>query len=636
MEKEKFYVHNKLLTYRDLASDNYLELSIDANSETSNGWTTLNPSTICFSIYDPKVNKNVSSICICVRYDNVVKLIDSINSLFNGNSDVFLTGAVIQIPQYTLKNRKELILNFTNDQNNQHIVQLTIIDTTSQRGRSSINLDKNTFMSMGKILKEFVEYPIAINIGIKQLLSYDRLLEKLGSMKDELCNKLEDIKLSIDHSKHDIVDINEYNEEPSQMSDYQKDFQKEFESTKGFSNIDLGLKKIIEAPQEDKNITKIDQPFISTCLNHDLRRLEEWVTSFVCTTEKSSGELFVPFDVIFNNSNIIIDDRKPYMNEYGYYSVQYLLMSLLKRNIKEAINTGRYPTTIPAIRFANKFRKETSVYKLSKDIITIFLLYSIVMNHFNNNDDMKRTYFVIKLLFSPFMFSIDITEDLVKELCIEYEKCNMCGMLDTIKEQYTSDSYGGKLNLDREIFETCCKSFVNTLKTKETFSLTDKSNIDKLFKDFKVDFPTDFLKSGLDIRNNIFKVIKPEETKVTIKEEPPIKDFVIKEDKRLKLFIDSSKGLVNDELINEMKNLCKEYNDLVSFFKIKDIPPELFKIKRILDINPTLETPNQVLKQSKILKEDIDVTTTRVIQEESVEDYNENFNVQDILSMDGI
>lgn len=633
MEKEKFYVHNKLLSYRDITSNNYLELSVDASSESGSTWVTFNPSTICISIYDPKVNKNVSTICICLRYNNVVKLIDSVNGLLSmSNSNAFTTGAVIQIPQYTLKNRKELILNFASNQDNQPIVQLTIVDTASQRGRSSITLDKNVFVSIGRILKEFSDNPIATNIGLKQLLSYDRLLENLNSMKDEICTKLEFVGHSI-HVKKDTIDVNEYNEEPSQMSEMQEDFEKEFANSNGFSNVDLGLNKVIKE-EENKNVTKIDQPFISTCLNHDLHRLEEWTTSFICTDERSTGELFVPFDVIFNNSNITLDDRKKYIDEHGYYNTQYLIMVLLKKYVKEAINTGAYPTCIPALRFENKFKKDTNVYKLSKDIITIFLLYSIIINNFST-DNMKRTYFIIKLLFSPFMFSIDITDNLIDELCIEYEKCNTCGMLDTIKDKYTSNSYGGSLNISREVFESCCKSFISTLKTKETFSISDKNSIDKLFKDFKVEPPKEKLNNGSDIRNNLFntKIEQKEPVEINI-ENQKIKDFEIKEDERLKLFIDSARRIDDGELIKDMKNICKSYEDLTGYFKTKDIPAELFKIKRVLDKDITLRTVSQVLKQAKLLKEDEDVTVTRVIQDESVDSYNENFDVQDILSME--
>lgn len=637
MEKEKYYIRNKMLSYRDLATNTFLEISIDASSEANGTWLSLNPATICFSLYDPKVNKNVSNIGICLRYDNAVRLFETVNSLFmtaSSKKNIFTNGSVIQIPQYTFKNRKEIIFSFASDQNNQPVIQLTIIDTTSQRGKVSINLDMNAFKSIGKILKEFVETPISTNIGIKQLLSYDRVLENVNIIKNEFLDKLLSIKNTIDMSKNNSVDLNEYKEKSLEMSDVQKEFQEEF---KKFSDIDLGLEKLMNKEQE---FTKIDQLFISTCINHDLDNLKEWSTSFICTTEKSSGELFAPLDYIFNISNIPRDVRDPYTNNFGYYPMQYALIFLLKKSVREAVQTGSYPNDIPALRFNTKFEKNTDMYNLSKEIITLFLLYSIVVNSFKDeSEEIKRTYFTMKLLFSPFMFSIDINDNLVNELCSEYDKCYDSGMFRSIQNKYTSENYGGKLSINKEIFENCCNSFVKTLKNKQTITFNTEDNIRKIFNEYKISTPRKPIDNGGDIKRAIFELpvveVKDKEIEPEIKESPS--EEIVEEDKKLILFLDTIKGIVDDELIRDIKNTCTKYKDLVNFFKTKDIPHEIFKIKRVLDLDSNL-TKNQILKKSKILKEDLDVTENRIMQEGGYleEEQVENFNVQDILSMDGV
>ena len=642
MESEKYYIRNKMLTYRDLTTNTFLDISIDASSEANGKWNSLNPATICFSIYDPKVNKNISSICICMRYDNAVKLVDSVNNLFeNSKSNIFSNGSVIQIPQYTLKNRKEIVFNFAMSNNGVPIIQLTVIDTTSQRGKASINLDLNAFKSIGKILKEFVDSPVSTNIGIKQLLSWDRVLENVNIIKDDICEEINNIKTIIQYSKKNNIDLNEYKDEPTEMSDIQKRFQKNFDSNNGFSNIDLGLDGIINNSSEDKNLTKTNQPFSSSCLNYDLDKLKEWATSFICTTEKSSNELFAPFDFIFNVSNISRADREQYTKNFGYYPIQYAVIYLLKKYIRESVQSGCYPTNIPALRFNTKFKRGSKEYELSKDIITIFLIYSIVVNSFKDkSEDVNRTYFTMKLLLSPFMFSIEVDDELTNELLKEYDKCEESGMFITIQDNYKSESYGGNLSISRDIFETCCGSFVKTLRDKKTGIIGSKQDTVDIFKDieYKIPDPVRPIENCEDIKVSIFESSEKNNDKID-EEEVNKEDTKIttEPDKKLELFLDCASRVVDVELINDIKNTCGEYTELTKFFKTKDIPHELFKIKRVMDLDSSLTNKVSILKKANLLNEDEDVTETRVMQEgESVEEYNENFNIQDVLSMDGI
>lgn len=641
MDKEKFYVRNKMLTYRDISSNIYLEVSIDAFSEANGRWKNLGQASIGFSLYDPKVNRNISIIGICLRYENAVRLFESVNGLFANSSsktNIFSNGSVIQISQYTMKNRKELIFNFATNQNNQPIVQLTIIDTSSQRGRTTINLDLNAFKAIGKILKEFVETPIATNIGIKQLLAYDRILEAFESMKNDICVNINNVSKVI--TPKDQIDINEFPPDTQyEETELQKELQEEFKSSKGFSNVDLGLEKIKDNSSEVENFTKVYQPFISTCLNHDLDRLKSFITSFICTTEKSSEELFAPLDLIFNSSDVDIDERDQYTKTFGYYPVQFIMIYLLKKCIREAVQSGTFTNHIPALRFGTIFKRNTEMYKLSKEIITIFLLYSIIVNRFKDEtDEIKRTYFAMKLLFSPFMFSIEVHDGLTDELCVEYDKCSESGMFQKMQNDYTSESYGGQLGINKEIFENCCSSFVKTLKEKETMIFDSVNGITDITKEFKIPIPMKPIESGSDIKRAIFE--GPTIPLEPVKVDEPMKEIKIDKeeleaDSKLDLFLESIKGIADNNLINGIKKNCNKFTDLPKFFKTVDIPEELFKIKRVIDIDPSLNRM-QILKKAKLLKEDIDVTENRVMQDIDDSNYNESIDVQNILSMDDI
>jgi hypothetical protein len=230
-----------------------------------------------------------------------------------------------------------------------------------------------------------------------------------------------------------------------------------------------------------------------------------------------------------------------------------------------------------------------------------------------------------------------MSDNILDDLSKEYDKCEMCGMFDVIKEKYSSSSYGGKLGISKEIFDNCSKSFINILSDKETSKFENYDDVLDLCKQYNIDIPELKIKNGIDIKNYVFyKDEKESDVDKELVIHNDIEDTEDCLDKQLDIFLDCIKSIVDTKLIKDIKKSCRKYSDLVGFFKTKDIPHEIFKIKRVMDLNPTI-TKSQILKKSKLLKESEDVTESRVMQEDSVDSVNnEGFDVQEILSMDGI
>ena len=639
MEKENYYLRNEILSYTDLETNARLHVSIDSSVEANGKWTNLNPSILCFSIFDGRIGTN-SSVSVFLNHDNAVKLVNNVTKLFENNPQVvFTNGSNIHVAQYTKKRKRELIFSFA--YNNKPVIQLALFDSLSQPGKAAMTMEMHTFRSIGKILKEFVDNPISTNIGMKQLVSNDILIKNIKLMCNETKKEILDVLKRQPKIMTNDIDINEYDESPSQESEVQKQFKEAYDKSSGFSHVDLGLEKSFIG--EDKKLTKIKQPFISTFLDYDINRLSSWMTSIICTTEKSTSELFAPFDFILNLIDITDEDRDELKNEFGYNLMQYSTIYLLKKNVKDTLKTGNYTKNIPALKFNKKFVRGTKLHRLSEEIITIFIIYLIFIKFLSDLgqsdiDIYKRTFFSMKLLFSPFIFSIEVDDELVDDLCTEFNKVGNCGLIEQLKVIYTGISCGGNLEIHSGIFEKCCRSFVKTIKTEQTMQFFTEEETKKIINEYNIYVPTKPLNNGEDIKRAIFEIPSIEKESESVVEEKTLEPNMEmeEEDKRLDLFLESAVGIVDDETVNNIKSCCKKYSDLPNFFRQNDVPHEVFKIKRVLDIDNTLTARSQVLKKAKILKEESQVTETSVMQEETTQEFQKDFDVQSLLSTEGI
>ena len=360
------YLRNKILNHRDLSTGVYLDISLDVSISKTGRWINFNPLQMCFSIHDGRVNEAMSKVSMCIRYQNILKLMTNLKSI--SRDKVFDTGCTLNIPQYNYKSKKELILSFGRDKHSEKVIQLTIIDNTSQRGRASVNVDTEAFSTIVNVLQDFTGGLLKTDLSMKQLFTNCNVLEQLEELKNKsiipqkitLGGEAEkhytsdpkpEVKEEEDPQADEISDPNEYDEKPSEPSDTQQEFMNVCESSDMFSNVDIGISsKDLSKTPKDK-LTKPDKPFIGTFLNYDLSKLEAWATSFVCLSEKSNSFSFSPFDIIMNLGKIDPKTRNGFIGEFGYYPMQYATMHILKTAVKNAIITGEYPKNVPAMKF---------------------------------------------------------------------------------------------------------------------------------------------------------------------------------------------------------------------------------------------------------------------------------------------
>jgi len=639
------YLKNKIFSYRDLSTGVYLDLSIDSSTSKTGNWMNFNPIQLCFSIYDARVNENISKVSMCLRYQNILKLITNIKSV--DPEKIFDTGCTINIAQYNHKSKKELVLNFGHDKHSEKIVQITIIDNTSQRGRAIANVNKEGFSAIANILNDFAANLIRTDLSMKQLFINYNVLEQLNELKEKInkqqkTTQYHDVeKYYPENTSDKSPDINEYNDKPCEPSEVQKDFMDVCEKSNMFSDVDIGIKSSDMLKKTREKLTRPDKPFIGTFLNYDLSKLETWSTSFVCLTEKSDPFSFSPFDIIMNLGKISSSEREPYMNEFGYYPMQYATIHILKNSVKNAIITGEYPKSVPAVRFNKTIERGTDLHKLSQEILVVFLMYSFINNSYINLknvsvidlDSFRRSYFTVKLLFSPFIFSMETYDTFIEDLVTMFEMCVESGLLKDIKNKYTDITCGGNINFNKEMFEKYCNSFLTVISNSNVDKFSTEEETKETFEKYNVPIPSIEMSSREDVKNALFDkplVQDVEEKDYKIEEE--IKPEEV--DTRLDMFFECSKRYVEDKVFNGLKETCKNFDNLRKCFLKFDIPPELIKIMRAIEIDKQAITKQQVLKTAKLFKEEEGVTNSNKFQEDMITD--DAMDIQKFLTSDGI
>ena len=107
-----------------------------------------------------------------------------------------------------------------------------------------------------------------------------------------------------------------------------------------------------------------------------------------------------------------------------YYYAQFFILNFIKRKILEdLLNNNSTNTKVPSIKFNKNIEPDTILYKVALEITVTFLTYSIltkqVLNWIETNnkndhlniEEYNRTHFIMKTIFSPFIFSLDYSDE---------------------------------------------------------------------------------------------------------------------------------------------------------------------------------------------------------------------------------
>ncbi|MCK5018193.1 MAG: hypothetical protein KAS32_14145 [Candidatus Peribacteraceae bacterium] len=668
------WISRKAFSYFDTKTSITLNVSTDTGMK-KNGFTSFFPMRVCFQATDPRMERTNSRIKVELEFPHVNMLVDRVNKTISSHPDkkaLYKTGSTVGVFKYNVKNKKELGFKFYYD--NCESIMMKLTDPTSGRQTAIINLDEDIFTSIMLFLTGFKNNYNVIDATYTQALmsdaASDEIIQKLGNLDNRLTAIESKIKESngnvqseniteggimTTEAVDDYIDYVEDEPEIDKIVDTstQDDFNTILNNTNGFSDVELdGPKEYIPKKQE----IKTSQPFIESFLNWDMNRIKEWATTIVCTTDKATPEYFNPLELILNLCGIDDDTRRQYADDEHFYKSQYIMTKFVKDGVKNALKHQiEYPSSVPTMRFRSTIKRGTPLYNVGVDATVIYLIYSYVVNSYLKQiqtddanmvkiDEYKRAIFVLKTIINPIIFSLEITDKFTSDLSEVFNNCVSGGLIKKFEEAYTAVGIGGKINLTLEAFDAMVANILKAVNSQPSVDINDNESMDNLMVQYGIVATTKSLNSPSDVKDLIFYtkdlVTTKEEVESNTKSrndsvaildesEPDITDS------KLELFLECAAEFTNNGLVDRIRDNCQSFSELGTYFKREDIPSEMFKIKRIMDIDKSLTLKIDVLKMSKLLKEDSTVTESRVIQqEESSGDVNESqHEIGDVLDL---
>ena len=640
MEKETdlFWSTKKLFSYTDQTTGVVFDVVLGSGITIEDHVKHKN-TRASFIIRDNRIAHG-SRVKIDLEYFDLYSTCESIKKLFkNGERAAFKTGGHFTITRHHTHNiKKYLTIGIVNNTDNKGVV-MKLKDPSTTMGESSVLFNSIGWRSFRKFLEDLINNYTSVSmtfdntILISELSSHIRtaMSQKMGTLVTSLNNSVNtvishDDKNAVVEVEDEVVEENE--QEDPDVANFMDDISKG-----SFEDIDLDIKenKYIETTE------KIPQKFVGDFLDWDILKLKEWTSAITCLTENSKTDLFFPFELIHSD---IKRSQSYYLANYG---IIYYLKKVLKDNLQN--NASDYPGVVPSFNF-DKYLNEMDLDEVGKGVIVTILLYSIIINgifaSIDNIDkqiveDYKRVYFCMKLIFSPYIFSINL-EDRQKttdELVLEFEKYKENGFLKNVEKDYAQMTMGGKFDITSSRFRQSLNGFL-TYCENEQMTISSLSNLEGVkttLNRFNVPLPAGEVTED-NIKKIIFSTLGGKKKDVPKQVNTVVVQQVhsVENDKKLELFIECISKYIDDETKEILTNQCNSFSDIPDTLRKTDAPSQVFKMKRIMDLHPNLESKFEILNKAKLLNEDENVTEGRVLkdqEEEEVEDLN--YNVEDII-----
>jgi len=679
---ETYWLSKPSYTYLDPNQSISLNISfassLNVSEKDENQYFNYSTTKLRFTLIDNRTAGN-PRINIDLEYNHLTSLLCDLHELSSNNyKNAFMQSSQLNISRVYSKNKKDLTFRFILMEN-KPVLELIITDPIANMNQCRILMNGKSFKNMVRFLKNTRDDFSNIDTNISNIL-FNQYHSKslLGSINGRLFNietllsrfssvmssKIDSIKsqpvttnMKMSDEKTDEIikstDANhvfegpfnddvESNDDDYNGVDYTQKFTDISQASNMFNNVNLDgeneLEKIERKHNNDmENRSSI--PFIYKIFDGELMNFNSWVMSFTSTIESSDTITFSPLDVIFdisNNAQIF----KTFDDKNSYYFSQYIMTYLIKTKIKEFIeHNGQIDIRIPIIRFDNiVYSKESYLYNLCIELTSTFLLYSLfirrldALNNVPNKNNYKIINTAIKILFSPFIFSLDYENEsklILENVFDQFKNFNKNGIVKLFEDKYSSMT-GGNLNITEDLYYGYSKSFItNVINMIKTGYSINKNDLIRLASDYDIPY-SDFskIKDIESVKSNIVNNLINKYDEVSNIDEDDDVPFDARndlnqtintsdKDDKLTLFLECIENINDGDLYNQFKTF-NTFNEVVNDFMNHDIPPEVFKIRRAIEMNNNLSTKLEVFKFAKLIKEDSNIT--------EVSDGNDNYN----------
>ena len=681
-EEKNYWYKQRLFNHTDSITGNKLSMFLFSYATDKKEWgVEYGAPSIHLQINDIRAGSQ-AKVKIELGYEHLNTLIENLKKVFSGNvQNIIQTGGNVSIQKYTSKSKKELNINFMNEGGYKACIKISD-PTSTYLPLGVINLDLRSFKNMVDLLGNMNNNYSNISTNISTTLCNERILDVLntiGSNSHSQFNSLrEDIKdvrdkfgmfLGKSNSDNSIIEFNQQIIE-SYKDDHVEDnnisqIEPEEELTiteptdiqNAFSQFTIDVDSIVlEEPHIKDKIIETQHNFITTFLNNDISKLKSWVTGFLNSADMR------PIDEFMSRSMIADEFTQPLTNTNGYQEIQTIVKQYVIQTIKDYLenNITDYPTNIPVMRFGYEINDNNiELYKLGQHMIVVLLIYNIFMNQYMNNfqgnpeqqrilGEYKRTYFIFKVLVSSFISSMVINDwnKFTVELNEIFNISRNANGLINLNDEYNQITFGGNFDINLEMFENITSKFVSVMqktmaipferidfiyaeyKIKKTASIMIENELAKNLADHS---PLEILEEEKVIipwtTNGTIESVNEQIEKVT---EYSIEKQNITPENRMDIFKEIACLHLRDDDIRNKLNEITNYSELTNFFKINNPPDRFFKTKRIMDMYPDINDKVQLKKLIKDFDEDIVITQSRVMQEDTISEEkqpSENFDM---------
>ena len=633
-EKAFKWFSQKMLDYEDSCTTNRLMISLESGVSTDNGWDSYIPPRIKFQIVDSRVN--VSKVEISLKYELLDDLVNTFGELIKKGPEKYFPGGVefgsILFTEYKGNNKKEMILKCLGIDDSYN-VSLEIRDASGNSGANKImKLEHKIFYAVYTLCQQTRNQYSSLSVTFLNNCLQSKILEQLSMINNRPVTAI------IQPVSYDVVEPT--CEEPIPIPLNGVDVTAAFNNHISGSLDSVNLKEftlppenmVAQAIKDAENVAKEmvkkpilhDMPFVGRFLNYRIGMLFDFITQFYMAEEKTQDITFAPLTRIITTSITNDAFAENLATCSSLLKCQYYLNVMCKRGMNSFNTTGKFKlyNTTDFLGFKKIKQGKGDLWALGLEVLVVHLFITYIHQRFigtlTGDTTAFRNYFVarnvLKNYLSFFFVSLDITpankESVKQEIYSIISKCDECGFLNNIEEDYRSiNKTNTKISFDVTMMSQYVNEYIDNFDKYPAEKLSI-GVLDELMKNNKmincgqITTLNELKEKYLQNWNIIVEPIVDTPT------EPVVETMTVDNtDKKLELFLSCIKGK-DSQMHDRIKECCPTYESLNTFIRENNISEDIQNVIRIIDRDGILPRPD-ILQSAKALEEDPSVTETR-------------------------
>ena len=373
-------------------------------------------------------------------------------------------------------------------------------------------------------------------------------------------------------------------------------------------------------------------PFIKGFLSYDINKLIDWVFSNVL-----ASETYDIYKYLFDRLPILNNEIQIVKNSKNFSVISSGYSGFVKSAHAHYLDTGVMPTQIPIVTFGIRINKRETpnLYSCVVEMILVFLLlnkmYKSALQYLKGDErvlpeiqEYETTYFVFKTALTPFFVDID-KESIYEDLLEKIKNIETNPIYKSFEISYAKITRTGKLNWNTSVLENVLMVFVQ--KVLPTVQL-ETDDVHQVLGRYLPEPPQQQRMTPLPETKGVGASVDTITTTTVEgleqKQEDTFSGQISNKDSRLEVYL---------QLVPENKKLkqINKYKEITKFLQENILDDRYYLVKRVMDLYPNEINKNKLKKLIQEFEEDIQVTRSRVLQEDVNLEEETNDSNDDVL-----